>query len=91
MRNNRRNFIKKAAMGITGISIVPRHVLGNGFKAPSDIFNLGIIGTGAQARGLGKRFTKMKESRIIAACDVHKLKLNPVSYTHLTLPTKRIV
>ena len=51
MRNNRRNFIKKAAMGITGISIVPRHVLGNGFKAPSDIFNLGIIGTGAQARG----------------------------------------
>ena len=30
-------------MGYTGISIVPRHVLGNGFKAPSDIFNLGII------------------------------------------------
>ena len=76
MKNNRRNIIKKAAMGFTGISIVPRHVLGNGFKAPSDIFNLGIIGTGAQARGLGKRFTKMKESRIIAACDVHKLKLN---------------
>ena len=43
MKNNRRNFIKKAAMGFTGISIVPRHVLGNGFKAPSDIFNLGML------------------------------------------------
>ena len=31
------------AMGFTGISIVPRYVLGNGFKAPSDIFNLNIL------------------------------------------------
>ena len=44
VKNSRRDFIKNATMGFTGISIVPRYVLGNGFKAPSDIFN-GIIGT----------------------------------------------
>ena len=75
MKGNRRNFIKKTAIGITGISIVPRHVLGKGFIPPSDNFNLGLIGTGGQARELVKRCSKIENCKIIAASDVHELKL----------------
>ncbi|MDR0749406.1 MAG: twin-arginine translocation signal domain-containing protein, partial [Tannerellaceae bacterium] len=35
MRTNRRGFLK-ALGGIAALTIVPRHVLGNGYLAPSD-------------------------------------------------------
>ena len=34
--NNRRDFIKTSAIAAAGFMIVPRHVLGRGFVAPSD-------------------------------------------------------
>ena len=75
MKNNRRQFVKQTAAAIAGISIVPRHVLGKGYTAPSDRFNLGIIGAGAQSSGLIKRISKIPEARVIAGCDVHKRRL----------------
>ena len=39
MKNSRRQFVKQTAAGFAGLSIVPRHVLGKGFAAPSDRFN----------------------------------------------------
>ena len=40
MKNNRRQFVKQTAAAIAGISIVPRQVLGKGYTAPSDRFNV---------------------------------------------------
>ena len=45
MKTNRRDFLKTLG-GIAAFTIVPRHVLGNGFIAPSDQLTKGIIGTG---------------------------------------------
>jgi predicted dehydrogenase len=75
MKNNRRKFMKQTATAFAGLSIVPRHVLGQGYIAPSDRFNIGIIGTGAQSSGLIKRFAKIENARVIAGSDVHKKRL----------------
>ena len=43
MRTSRRGFLKTLG-GVALFSIVPRHVLGNGYIAPSDQLTKGIIG-----------------------------------------------
>ena len=50
MKKNRRRFIKQSLVITSAFFIVPRHVLGKGFIAPSDKINLGQIGTGVQGR-----------------------------------------
>ena len=45
---SRRNFIRNAGITAGGIMIVPRHVLGRGFTAPSDKLN--IAGVGVQPK-----------------------------------------
>lgn len=75
MKNNRRQFVKQTTAAIAGLSIVPRHVLGKGYTAPSDRFNVGVIGTGAQSSGLIKRLSKIPQARVIAGCDVHQKRL----------------
>ena len=56
-------------------SIVPRFVIGGpGFTAPSDMINIGFIGTGKQARGLQNSFKE--KANIVAGADVDALKLN---------------
>jgi predicted dehydrogenase len=47
--NSRREFLKKAGLGIGSFYIVPRHVLGKGFIAPSDKLN--IMGVGGGGKG----------------------------------------
>lgn len=76
-RPNRRTFIKQAA-GLATFYIVPRHVLGRGFVAPSDQISLGFIGLGRQANGLRGQFLK-NEARVMATCDVDKTKVTAFS------------
>ncbi|WP_345262694.1 Gfo/Idh/MocA family protein [Nibrella viscosa] len=72
----RRQFLKTTA-GIASFFIVPRHVLGGrGFTAPSDMVSLGFIGTGKQSGSLRRNFLQTGEAQILAACDVHRTKLN---------------
>ena len=66
----RRSFIRKSAIALGAITIVPRHVLGRGFTAPNDKINLGFIGLGKQSRGLASRFTSMTSAQIVGGCDV---------------------
>ncbi|HMB61604.1 MAG TPA: Gfo/Idh/MocA family oxidoreductase [Eudoraea sp.] len=66
----RRSFVRSTALAIGAITIVPRHVLGKGFTAPSDKVNLGFIGLGKQSRGLVNRFTGRTPAQIVAGCDV---------------------
>ena len=40
----RREFVTTAAAAGAGVVIVPRHVLGRGFQAPSDTLNIATVG-----------------------------------------------
>ncbi len=46
---SRRKFIRNSAVAGAGFFIVPRHVIGRGFIAPSD--KLSIAGIGAGGKG----------------------------------------
>ena len=65
---SRRDFISGAAAAFTGITIVPRHVLGgNGHTAPSEKLNIAGIGIG----GMGKNnLENVSSENIVALCDV---------------------
>ena len=73
---SRRSFITKTALTAGAIAIVPRHVLGKGFVAPSDKVALGFIGLGKQSGGLAKRFVGETQAQIVAGCDVWTTKQN---------------
>src|SRR5690348_15479658 len=70
-QNGRRRFIKNAAAVAAGIYIVPRHVLGRGFIAPSDQLTKGMVGVG----GMGRGHIPYAGSRVVAICDVDKNQL----------------
>ena len=66
-QNLRRDFIKKAAIGVAAFSIVPRYVLGGkGFIAPSDKLTKGVIGVG----GMGRGHFGYDGTQVVAICDV---------------------
>ena len=62
---NRRSFLKNAGSAAAVFSIVPRHVLGKGFKAPSDMLTKAVIGVGAMGR-----YHFDYEGKLVAICDV---------------------
>src|SRR5262245_43376682 len=71
-RNNdsgvsRRTFVKTVASTGAALAIVPRHVLGKGFTAPSDLLNVAAVGVG----GMGRNNVIASSSQnIVALCDV---------------------
>ncbi|RXK49645.1 Gfo/Idh/MocA family protein [Aquirufa rosea] len=79
---NRRDFLSKASLAFGSIMIVPRHVLGgrrpdgSAYLAPSDVLNLGFIGTGKQGRGLSNSFLSTGQVRISAISEVYQAKAN---------------
>ena len=75
MSNSRRKFLKNAATVVAGFSIIPRHVLGRGFIAPSDQLTKGIIGVG----GMGRGHIPYAGTRVVAICDVDKVHLKQVA------------
>lgn len=67
LQENRRDFIKKAAIGIASFTILPRYVLGGtGFIAPSDRLTKAVIGVGAMGRG----HFEYDGTQVVAICDV---------------------
>lgn len=67
--NSRRDFIKKSATVLAGITIVPRYVLGGkGFLAPSDKLTKAVIGVG----GMGRNHFAYEGTQVVAICDVDK-------------------
>ena len=74
MENNnsisRRDFLTKGAMATTAFYIVPRHVLGKGYVAPSDKLNIAGVGCGGKGwADLNGTFNKGTEN-IVALCDI---------------------
>ena len=67
---SRRKFIKNASLAGAGFFIVPRHVLGRGFVAPSDKLNIAGIGAGGKGESDLAEFSKSPKVNIVALADV---------------------
>ncbi len=67
---SRRNFVKNVSIAGAGFFIVPRHVLGRGFIAPSDKLNIAGIGVGGKGQSDLFEFAKSSKVNIVALCDV---------------------
>jgi hypothetical protein len=67
---SRRNFIRNTAITGTGFFIIPRHVLGRGFIAPSDKLNIAAIGAGGKGFSDISEFAKSPYVNIVSLCDV---------------------
>ena len=66
-RISRRRFVTNVAATSAGFAIVPRHVLGRGFTAPSDLLNVAAVGVGGQGRS---DMVNLASENITAICDV---------------------
>lgn len=69
-KSSRRKFLRNSALAATGFYIVPRHVLGRGFIAPSDKLNIAGIGAGGKGESDIANFVKSGNANIVALCDV---------------------
>jgi predicted dehydrogenase len=67
---SRRRFIRNASITGAGFFIVPRHVLGRGFVAPSDKLNIAGIGAGGKGESDLFEFSKSPNVNIVAFSDV---------------------
>jgi predicted dehydrogenase len=63
----RREFAKNAAVAGAAFTIVPRHVLGKGMTAPSDLLNVAAVGVGGMGRA---NLINLSSQNIVALCDV---------------------
>src|SRR6187399_1575504 len=70
MSNSRRKFIRNSAVAGAGFFIVPRHVIGRGFIAPSDKLRIAGIGAGGKGQSDLSKFSKSPNVSIVALCDV---------------------
>lgn len=68
--NSRRKFLRNSALAATGFYIIPRHVMGKGFVAPSDKLNVAGIGAGGKGESDLANFFKSGNANIVALCDV---------------------
>jgi predicted dehydrogenase len=64
---SRRKFMGTAAAA-AGLTIVPRHVLGKGFQAPSDTVNVAVVGY-IHGMGTSNLTAVAKSDNIVALCD----------------------
>lgn len=72
---SRRNFIKNSAITAGVFSIVPRHVLGRGFIAPSDKITMGLIGCGRQRSVARSLVSRTQEGELLACSDLFVAKM----------------
>ncbi|MFT4154816.1 Gfo/Idh/MocA family protein [Parafilimonas sp.] len=69
-KSSRRNFIKNTSLATAGFYIVPRHVLGKGYVAPSDKLVVAGIGAGGKGESDIKNFFDSGKAEIAVLCDV---------------------
>jgi len=69
-QNSRRRFIRNSVLASAGFYIIPRHVLGRGFIAPSDKLTIAGIGVGGKGADDIDHFAKSGKANIAFLCDV---------------------
>ena len=67
---SRRSFLRNTGLATAGFFIVPRHVLGRGFVAPSDRLVVAGIGVGGKGQSDIANFFKSGKADIAFLCDV---------------------
>ena len=68
--NIRRDFLKKGVLATAAFMIIPRHVMGRGFIAPSDKLIIAGIGVGGKGRSDLSSFQNSGIANIAYLCDV---------------------
>ncbi len=69
-KQDRRTFVRNTAVAATGFFIVPRHVLGRGYVAPSDKLLIAGIGAGGKGGDDINEHSKSPNAEIAFLCDV---------------------
>src|SRR5690242_16084631 len=69
---SRRKFVEMTAVAGVAFTIVPRHVLGRGYVAPSDKITLAYIGVGTQGIRELLPLLAVPEIQVVAVCDPNK-------------------
>ncbi len=69
---SRRRVLKNGALAASSFFIVPRHVLGKGYRAPSDKINLASIGAGGKGRSDIMNAWNKGAENVVALCDVDR-------------------
>ncbi len=67
---SRREFLRNISLAGAGFFIVPRHVLGRGFVAPSDKLNIAGIGVGGKGQSDLTGFAASPKANVAFLCDV---------------------
>src|SRR5688572_7626204 len=65
---SRRQFVAETSALAFGAMIVPRHVLGRGYQAPSETLNYAVVGMGSQGT---ENAEGLVSGNLVAVCDVH--------------------
>ena len=68
--SSRRKFIGRSALAAAAFYVVPRHVLGKGFVAPSDKLNIAAVGCGGKADVNIRQAYNNGSDNFVALCDV---------------------
>src|ERR1700761_6705258 len=79
---SRREFVKQGAIAAAAFSIVPRHVLGKGYRAPSDTLYIASIGIGGKGKSDISSFAGSGKAKIAFLCDVDQNYAGPVFATY---------
>ena len=69
-KSGRRKFLRNTVITGAGFFIIPRHVLGRGFIAPSDKLNVASIGAGGKGASDLTEIAKSARVNIVSLCDV---------------------
>ncbi len=77
MPNTRRSFLRQsAAAAAAGLTFIPSFLsAGIGSNPASDAMTFGVIGCGKQGLGLAHNLANVAGTRLVAACDLHPVKL----------------
>jgi predicted dehydrogenase len=75
---SRREFLRNTAVASTAFFIVPRHVLGRGFVAPSDKLQIAAIGCGGKGTSDIRAFFASGNADIAYLCDVDDRQSAPI-------------
>lgn len=74
--NSRRNFVKKAAAGAAGVTLIGSTQAFSRIIGANDQVNVAIIGTGGRAYGLAKSCERIKSIKLTYVCDADKNRLD---------------
>ncbi|GAB3931725.1 Gfo/Idh/MocA family protein [Mucilaginibacter myungsuensis] len=70
----RRDFVKTGAVAAAAFSIVPRFVLGKGYRAPSDTLYIASVGVNGKGESDLREFVKSGKAKPQFLCDVDQVK-----------------